>query len=61
VVEEIAIASGVPVPQIYVLENEAGINAFAAGYSPADAAVAVTVASLTGELDTAELVSADDI
>ncbi len=42
VVEEIAIASGVPVPQIYVLEQEAGINAFAAGYSPADAAVAVT-------------------
>ncbi len=42
VVEEIAIASGVPVPEIYVLEQEAGINAFAAGYSPADAAVAVT-------------------
>jgi hypothetical protein len=32
----------VPVPEIYVLEQEAGINAFAAGYSPADAAVAVT-------------------
>src|SRR5579883_746130 len=28
VVEEIAIASGVPVPEVYVLENEAGINAF---------------------------------
>ncbi len=42
VVEEIAIASGVPVPEIYVLEQEAGINAFAAGFSPADAAVAVT-------------------
>ena len=42
VVEEIAIASGVPVPKLYVLEHEAGINAFAAGYSPADAAVAVT-------------------
>lgn len=42
IVEEIAIASGVPVPEIYVLEQEAGINAFAAGYSPADAAVAVT-------------------
>ena len=34
VVEEIAIASGVPVPKIYVLEHEAAINAFAAGYSP---------------------------
>jgi len=42
VIEEIAIASGVPVPQIYVLEGESGINAFAAGYTPADAAVTVT-------------------
>lgn len=42
VVEEIALASGVPVPEIYVLEQESGINAFAAGYSPADAAIAVT-------------------
>lgn len=46
VVEEIAIASGVPVPQIYVLDREAGINAFAAGYAPADAAVAVTRGAL---------------
>lgn len=46
VVEEIAIASGVPVPQIYVLEREAGINAFAAGYAPADAAVTVTRGAL---------------
>ncbi len=42
VVEEIAIASGVPVPEIYVLEQEESINAFAAGFSPADAAVCVT-------------------
>ncbi|MDN5924164.1 MAG: M48 family metallopeptidase, partial [Xanthomonadales bacterium] len=42
VIEEIAIASGVPVPEIYVMEHEAGINAFAAGYSPSDAAVCVT-------------------
>lgn len=46
VVEEIAIASGVPVPEIYVLEREGGINAFAAGYAPADAAVAVTRGAL---------------
>lgn len=46
VVEEIAIASGVPVPEIYVLEQEQGINAFAAGYSPADAAIAVTQGTL---------------
>jgi Zn-dependent protease with chaperone function len=42
VVEEMAIASGVPVPEIYVLEQEAGINAFAAGYTPSDAAIGVT-------------------
>ena len=42
VVEEMAIASGVPVPEVYVLEGERGLNAFAAGHSPANAAVAVT-------------------
>jgi Zn-dependent protease with chaperone function len=42
VVEEIALASGVPVPEVYVLEQESGINAFAAGYTPTDAAIAVT-------------------
>lgn len=46
VVEEIALASGVPVPEIYVLEQESGINAFAAGYTPSDAAVAVTRGAL---------------
>ena len=46
VVEEIAIASGVPVPKVYVLDQEAGINAFAAGYSPSDAVVAVTRGAL---------------
>ena len=46
VVEEMAIASGVPVPEIYVLEEEGGINAFAAGYSHGDAAVAVTRGTL---------------
>jgi len=42
VVEEMAIASGTPVPEVYLLENEMGINAFAAGFKPADAAVTVT-------------------
>jgi len=46
VVEEIAIASGVPVPALFVLENESGINAFAAGYGPSDAAIAVTRGAL---------------
>jgi len=47
VVEEMAIASGVPVPEVYVLEHEPAINAFAAGHSPANAAVAVTRGALT--------------
>jgi Zn-dependent protease with chaperone function len=42
VVEEMAIASGVPVPEIYILEDEQAINAFAAGFTPSDAAVTVT-------------------
>ncbi|HJR11574.1 MAG TPA: M48 family metalloprotease, partial [Rhodanobacteraceae bacterium] len=42
VIEEVAIASGVPVPEIYVMQDESGINAFAAGYTPTDAAVCVT-------------------
>jgi Zn-dependent protease with chaperone function len=46
VVEEIALASGIAVPEIYVLEQESGINAFAAGFTPADAAVAVTRGAL---------------
>jgi Zn-dependent protease with chaperone function len=47
VVEEMAIASGVPVPEIYVLDGEHAINAFAAGHSTANAAVAVTRGALT--------------
>ena len=46
VAEEMAIAAGIPVPQLYVLDNEPGINAFAAGYSAADAAVVVTRGAL---------------
>lgn len=41
VVDEMALASGVPVPPVYVLE-EASINAFAAGTTHADAALGVT-------------------
>jgi len=48
VVEEMAIASGVQVPQIFILEEEPGINAFVAGTSPNNAALAVT----QGALDT---------
>jgi len=42
VVEEMAIASGVPVPHAYVMDREDGINAFAAGYGIDDAVVCVT-------------------
>jgi len=41
VVEEMAIASGLPVPPVYVL-NESGINAFAAGFTPSDTVIGVT-------------------
>lgn len=46
VVEEMALASGLPMPQVYLMEEEAGINAFAAGYSPNDAVIAVTRGAL---------------
>jgi len=42
VVEEMAIASGTPVPPVYLLDQEAGINAFAAGFTPGDAVIGVT-------------------
>ena len=47
VIEEMAIASGVPVPKIYVLDDEKGINAFAAGHTPGDAAIGVTRGCMT--------------
>jgi len=54
VVEEMALASGVAVPEIFVLEHEAGINAFAAGTTHANAAICVTRGALE-RLDRAEL------
>jgi len=46
VVEEMAIASGIPMPEVYVLEQESAINAFAAGFTTGDAAVTVTRGTL---------------
>ncbi|RTE66795.1 peptidase M48 [Amphritea opalescens] len=46
VVEEMAIAAGVPVPPVYVMRREAGINAFAAGLGLTDAAICVTRGTL---------------
>ena len=54
VVEEMSIASGVPMPEVYLLEQELGINAFAAGHNPANAAIGVTRGTLTS-LNRAEL------
>jgi Zn-dependent protease with chaperone function len=42
VVEEMSIASGLPAPEIWILDEERGINAFAAGTDPANAVVGVT-------------------
>lgn len=42
IVEELTIASGVPMPKVYILQEEAGINAFAAGLHQNNAVVAVT-------------------
>jgi len=42
VVEEMSIASGMPVPGIYVLDNELGMNAFVAGLIPSDTVLVVT-------------------
>lgn len=42
VVEEMALAAGVPVPTVFLLDQETGINAFAAGFSTAEAVIGVT-------------------
>lgn len=47
-IEEMAIASGMSAPRIYVMDDEQSVNAFTAGLSPADAVVVVT----RGMLDT---------
>ena len=46
VVEEMSIASGLPVPDVFILDREESINAFAAGFGTADAAVGVTRGTL---------------
>ena len=42
IVEEMAIASGMPVPQVFLMDREEGINAFAAGTEPSNAVIGVT-------------------
>lgn len=45
IVEEMAIASGTPVPQVYIL-NEQGINAFAAGWKTTNVVIGITQGAL---------------
>jgi Zn-dependent protease with chaperone function len=54
VVEEMSLAARIPTPALFVLREERGINAFAAGLSTEDAAVVVTQGTLDS-LDRAEL------
>ena len=46
VVEEMSIASGLPVPEVWIMDNEQGINAFAAGTDPSNAVIGVTRGTL---------------
>lgn len=46
VVEEMSIASGLPTPEIWILDGEEGINAFAAGTDPANAVIGITRGTL---------------
>jgi len=48
IVEEMSIASGVPVPPVYLMPGEKNINAFAAGYTPGDAVIGVTQGCIDG-------------
>ena len=54
VVEEMAIAANLPTPQLFLLPHEAMINAFAAGYRPHDAVIALSRGALE-QLDRNEL------
>ncbi|MEQ9464077.1 MAG: M48 family metalloprotease [Haliea sp.] len=47
IVDEMALAAGMPVPPVYVMNGERGINAFAAGTTPADAVIGVTRGTIT--------------
>ncbi|MGI9517486.1 MAG: M48 family metalloprotease, partial [Pirellulaceae bacterium] len=46
IVEEMALAAGTPVPPVYILDDEHGINAFAAGYTVDDAVIGINRGTL---------------
>jgi Zn-dependent protease with chaperone function len=54
VVEEVSLAAGVPVPELWILEKEEGVNAFVAGLDPASAVLGLTNGALR-RLSTEEL------
>ncbi len=54
IVEEIAIASGIIAPRVFVVSQDTSINAFAAGFSTSDAVIAVTEGALI-DLSRAEM------
>lgn len=54
VVEEMAIAANLPMPRVFVIKHEQGINAFAAGLRPETAAIGMTHGALAS-LDRDEL------
>ncbi len=47
IVQELSLAANMPVPPLYILDDERGINAFAAGVTPANAVVAITHGAMT--------------
>lgn len=53
-VEEMAIASGMPIPSVYVMKNESGLNAFVSGLKPS-AAILVVTQGLLEQLDRQQL------
>lgn len=48
IVHEMVIASRAPMPSVYVLEEEPGINAVSIGFRPEDSAIALTRGALDG-------------
>ncbi len=46
ITEEMSIASGMPMPKVFVMDNESGINAFVAGLKPSETVLVVTEGTL---------------
>ena len=46
IVQELAVSASIPAPAVYVMRRELGINALAAGHTPADAVIIITEGAL---------------